>query len=99
MSDETKKPPVPPMATAPPKAVEAIPVQQLWLSTERNVPLLDNEGGMRIIRAGRGRKNGLVEIQYEPWQRHHRVREIVDGVVRYEFCVHESEAIYVVASP
>jgi hypothetical protein len=41
-------------------------------------------------------KDGVtVEIQFEPWQRHHRVREIVDGQVGSEYCIPESWAMYV----
>lgn len=92
----TEKPPVPSMPTSPPKAVEAIRVKALWLVEERNVPLLDCEGGMRQITAGKSRKNTEVQIQYEPWQRHHRVRELENGRVRSEFCVPEAAALYTV---
>lgn len=86
------------MPATPPRAAEAIRVKELWLTDERNVPLLQSEGGMRRILA-RERNGRTVEIQFEPWQRHHRVRELEDGRITSEFCVPEAWAIYVPEAP
>ena len=100
MSDDRKpSAAVPPMPDAPPKAVAAIRVRELRFQDEHNVPLTANEGGMRVITAGERRRSGgtWVEIQFEPWQRHHRVREYAErgGKLTSEFCVPEAWALYV----
>jgi hypothetical protein len=102
MTDEApKKPTPPPRPATPPRAAEAIRVKELWLYDERNVPLQESEGGMRRILAGTSRRSNArhIEIQFEPWQRHHRVREFEDGRVTSEFCVPEAWAIYVPEPP
>ena len=102
MTDIDRKPPAPttaPMPDAPPKIAAAIRVRELRFVGEHNVPLAANEGGMRIITSGERRRAGgtWIEIQFEPWQRHHRVREYDErgGKLRSEFCVPEAWALYV----
>jgi len=89
------KPAIPPMPASAPRSPEPIRVKELWLTAERDVPLLDSQGGMRIIKAGKGRSGTEVQIQFEPWQRHHRIRELESGQIRSEFCLPEGFAIYV----
>ncbi len=99
MSDDRKSPPPPPMPDSPPKIALAIRIRELRFQGEWNVPLQKNDGGMRSILAGEQRRTGgtWIEIQYEPWQRHHRVREleVKGGKLLTEFCVPESWALYV----
>lgn len=96
MSNDTK-----PTAPRAPAGMEPIKIRELQFCVPegRAVPLLNNDGGMtRIIAGVRTRTGGTwVEIQFEPWQRHHRVREYEskDGKLLSEFCVHESWALYV----
>lgn len=95
--------PVSPMPAAPRAAAEPIRIRELRFCTPdgRDVPLSHNEGGMSKILAGeRKRTNTWVEIQFEPWQRHHRVREFSErpdnksAKLLVEFCVPESWACY-----
>lgn len=79
-----------------PNSLEPIKVKELRFGVDgRSLPLRDCDGTMMIVKAGKGRKGTLVEVQYEPWQRHHRVRETDDGKPISEFCVPESWALYV----
>ncbi len=93
----TPSPPIPAMPGGPPKAPEPVRVKILYFDVPRIVPLLDCDGTMKILAAGPGRKDKsmTIQIQYEPWQRHHRVREIDNGKVRSEFCVSEVGLVYV----
>lgn len=92
---QNAKPEVPPMATTPPRDPAAIRMSKLYLGTDRWTPL--HGGTMSAITAGpsKNHSGAVVEIQYEPWIRHHRVREIEDGKVRAEFLVHEHGVIAV----
>jgi hypothetical protein len=87
---------IPPMLTEPPKTVTAIRVRALWFPKEQTLPLLKNGGGQRVIVAGKDPKDDalVIQIQYEPWQRMFRIREIHDGVVRNEFCLSEVGTVY-----
>lgn len=85
-----------PSMPAPPRGAEATRVKELWLKNERDLPLLGSNGGMRVVRAGINvRSTTEILIQFEPWQRHHRVREYDNGKLRMEFCIHEGDALYV----
>lgn len=44
--------------------------------------------------AGERSTGEVVTIQYEPWQRHHRVRELEGGKVKTEVCIPESWVAY-----
>lgn len=48
-----------------------------------------------ILKAGEKATGETVTIQYEPWQRHHRVREIEAGRIKLEVCIPESWVTYV----
>lgn len=96
-----EKPSIPPMSSAPPKTVEAVRVHKLIFPAERVVPLRDCDGTIGHITAGKGRRHSgvTVEIQYEPWIRHHRVREIENGKVTIEILVSEQGVIAVLEPP
>lgn len=95
MSTDERKTERPAPAPRTPAGMEPIKVKELWFATERDVPLSFSEGGLRVIKAGRSRRSTMIEIQFEPWQRHHRVRELDDGKQLREFCVPESAVLYV----
>ena len=84
-----------------PAGMEPIKIRELVFCVPegRAVPLQNNDGGMSRILAGERKRSGgtWVEIQFEPWQRHHRVREFEwqGGKLMSEFCVPESWALYV----
>jgi hypothetical protein len=98
---------------APPKGAEPIPVRELHfcVTTGRDLPLASPGGNSwRILRAGPlrvgsregGPSSSVVEIQYEPWHRHHRVRvttepadEGAERELSLEFCIPESWVTYV----
>jgi hypothetical protein len=52
-----------------------------------------------MLAAGKRPTGETVTISYEPWQRHHRVREIdEDGVLKNEVCIPEGWVAYTPAS-
>lgn len=88
--------PAPP-ARAPSSPLEPIKVSELRFCTPggRDVPLAGTNGGRGSIKAGERLSGEVITIQYEPWQRHHRVREVAANGEVKEFCVPESWALYV----
>lgn len=93
---------LPPMPNAPPRQVEPIKVRELRFDRDRSVPLVGSDYDTRRILAGRQQRSAnIVEMQYEPWQRMYRVRELSEALynagatVVSEFCLPESWALYV----
>lgn len=84
-------------APRPPTPGEPIKVRSLWFEKEHHLPLSGSFSSTmkRQLIAGE-----TLAIQYEPWIRHHRVRELGPGgeVVR-EFMVPESWALHVPEAP
>lgn len=72
-------------------AVMAIAIKVRELRLRFDVPITASN----IV--ARSKDGVTTEIQFEPWQRHHRVREIDEetGRVRSEYCVPESWCLYV----
>lgn len=67
------------------------PIKVRELRLRPDVPITANN----IV--ARSKDGVTTEIQFEPWQRHHRVRETDEetGRVRSEYCVPESWCLYV----
>jgi hypothetical protein len=87
-------PPAPPVPRAP-SSMEPIRVRKI--ATLRLDDRIPEPGRSNILQAGpRGSTTDTITIQYEPWQRHHRVREIDEhGKVKIEVCIPESWVSYV----
>jgi hypothetical protein len=83
-----------PRAAAP--LLEPIRVRELRFCVPggRDVPLTNTGGGRGSITA-RDKEGTKITIQFEPWQRHHRVRELQNGKLRLEFCIPESWVLYI----
>lgn len=99
MADEPRSRPTTPPATArPPGAPEPIRVRQLQ-SSGSTVALPSPARGGTLL-AGKRATGETIVIQYEPWQRHHRVREYEDGgdgklgSLKREVCIPESWVAY-----
>ncbi|MCA1833032.1 MAG: hypothetical protein ABR520_11220 [Mycobacteriales bacterium] len=83
-----------PRAAAP--LLEPIRVRELWFFMPGGPPLpMSNSGGGRGKIAAREKEGTRITIQFEPWLRHHRVREVVHGKLKVEFCIPESAVVYV----
>lgn len=86
----------------PPTATPLTPIRvralHFCIQGGRNVPLTGANGGVHVITA-KAKGDRLIAIQYEPWQRHHRVTEYENGKVKIQFCVPESWATYVPDDP
>lgn len=91
---ETK---LPSMPGEPPKLVQAVKVKSLHFDPPRQLPMKYTRGGYSKLVAGTDAEESevVVQIQHEPWNRHHRVREYDAGRLRVEFCVPEGWALYV----
>jgi len=87
-TDDRNRPAAP--APRPPAPGEPIRIRQLSFDRERHLPLSANTM-KRSLHASE-----TLTIQYEPWIRHHRVRELgPNGEVVREFMVPESWALHV----
>lgn len=96
----SEKATLPPMPNAPPRQVEPIRVRELRFDRDRSVPLVGSDYDTRVIMAGQQRRSAnTVEMQYEPWQRMYRVRELDGAKLVNEFCLPESWALYVPERP
>jgi hypothetical protein len=94
MADEQRKNPQP---AARPAGPEPIHVREL--RARREDDRIPAPGRSNILQAGRRQSGDTILIQYEPWQRHHRVREIgEDGKVKTEVCIPEGWVAYTPAA-
>lgn len=107
MSDDEKKP----QAKVDEKKVDEkqprpVRVAKLLFMNSIRLPTgMDGEArDTQLIIAGKT-PTGIIEISYEPWHRHHRVRryaiasEAVRGELQGEFCIPESWAAYLPEQP
>lgn len=84
-----------PAAPRPPTPGEPIKVRELRFDREHHFPLTSRSMRRSLVAGERG-TGEVLEIHYEPWCRHHRVRELGDkGEIKSEFCVPESWALHV----
>jgi hypothetical protein len=99
-NDERNRPQAPPAPRTTSSPLEPIRVRELrfCVPNGRDVPLRGTNGGRGSIKAGERSTGEVITIQFEPWQRHHRVREVSNGEVN-EFCIPESWALYVPEEP
>jgi len=90
MANDDRKPQTPPAHAGP---MEPIRVRELRARREDDrLPL---PAKSNVLRAGPRPGGGVIRIQYEPWQRHHRVREVSEaGRVTTEVCIPESWVAY-----
>lgn len=86
-SDDRNRPP----RTAAPQ-LEPIKVRELRASGPSIILPSPYRG---IIKAGERPTGEVITIEYEPWQRHHRVREIEGGRLKSMVCIPESWVSYV----
>ena len=96
--DRTPKNAAPPAAARAPSSMEPIRVRQLRSrGSDTNLPP-PARGSMLV--AGKRATGEAITIVYEPWQRHHRVREIgEDGAAKTEVCIPESWVAYTPEEP
>jgi hypothetical protein len=91
MANDDRKQPAP--AQRPPAGLEPIKVRQLRVNGPGTALPPPGKGSM--LTAGTRQTGETVTIQYEPWQRHHRVRAVSpDGKVMMEVCIPESWVAY-----
>jgi hypothetical protein len=85
-----------PAAPARPPGVEPIKVRELRAQGSHVVLPPPARGG--LLKAGARASGEFITIQYEPWQRHHRVREfegaIEGGKIKTEVCIPEGWVSY-----
>jgi hypothetical protein len=87
-TDDRSRPP----PSRAPAAMEPIKVRELRAKgPDTQLPPPARGGILRACTKGTGE---TITIQYEPWQRHHRVREIEGGVVKHHVCIPESWVAY-----
>lgn len=94
MAEEPRKHQHPSARPPAPAVLEPIRVRELaamYPDVKLPLPAKSN-----IIKAGPyGNTGDVIRIQYEPWQRHHRLRLIGEGgVVKIEVCIPESWVSY-----
>lgn len=86
-----------PTQVRPAAAMEPIRVKSLRSSGPAVALPPPARGGM--LNAGERPTGETITIQYEPWQRHHRVRALDhEGKVSLEVCIPESWVAYTPAS-
>lgn len=78
-------------APSRPAGLVPIPVGKLTFTSQRQLP---GRGHQSVITA-KDKDGARVTIDFEPWQRHHRVREFArGGELVVEYCIHETHCDY-----
>lgn len=91
MAQEDRRSTAPPAAARTP-GPEPIKVRELRTrGADTNLPPPAKSG---MLVAGTRATGEVVTIQYEPWHRHHRVREIDGDKIVREVCIPESWVAY-----
>jgi len=77
------------------------PIRVSKIETLRVDDRIPSPGRSNVLKAGlKGSTTDTIAIQYEPWQRHHRVREFDEhGKVKTEVCIPESWVAYTPEEP
>lgn len=89
MADDRKPAPAPPRAPSPMDPIAVRSIRSKGPDTALPPPARGN-----MLTAGKRQTGETITIQYEPWQRHHRVRTVDSAGGVYEVCIPESWVAY-----
>jgi hypothetical protein len=96
-SDDRSRPQTPPAPRTASSPLEPIKVRELRSKGPDTTLPPPARGG--LLKAGPRATGETITIQYEPWQRHHRVRELEGDKVKIEICIPEGWVAYVPEEP